>query len=130
MGYAIYRVEMKNIKVILLDNEAIILSGQNYLLACACNYVKTALCGKAIEIAETEITALVINDLIIPNVNGIEVCRNIKARYPNIEAVLVSGSHDEIRKYLLDILHTEYVDISDTPLFKEEINGVIEKKIL
>ena len=121
---------MKNIKVILLDDEAIILSGQNYLLACVCNYVKTALCGKAIEIVEREITALVINDLIIPNMNGIEVCRNIKARYPNIEAVLVSGSPDEIRKYLLDILHTEYVDISDTPLFKEEINGVIEKKIL
>ena len=99
-------VEMKNIKVMLLDDEAIILSGQKYSLESACNYVKTALCGKAIEVVEREITALVINDMIIPNMNGVEVCKNIKARYPNIEAVLVSGSPDEIRKYLLDFLHS------------------------
>ena len=115
---------MKSIKFLLFDDNAIILSGGKYSLESACNYVKTELCVKDdSEIAEEETPHLVITDFITPKMEGVEVCRNIKARYPNIEALLVSGSPDEIKKHLMDSLHSEN---RDSPQFKEEIKEGID----
>ena len=99
---------MKSIKILLIDAEAIILSGRKYSLESACNFVKTEFCGKRTsEIVAEKKPDLVITDLIMQKTNGVEVCRKIKARYPNIEAVLISGSPDAIRKYIQDILYAD-----------------------
>jgi YesN/AraC family two-component response regulator len=95
---------MKDTKFILLYDEAIILSGWKYSLESACNYVRNEVCGQGIEIGEDERSDVVVTDPIMPGMSGVELCRNINARYPNIETVLVSGSHDEIREHILDFL--------------------------
>ena len=99
---------MKKIKILLFKDEAIILSGQKHSVQSASNYVTIVLCGhKTSEKAGEKDTSLIISDLIIPDMNGVEVCSQIKARYPDIEALLVTGDHDEIMKHLLDYLYAE-----------------------
>ena len=114
---------MNHIKILLINDEAIILSGRKYSLEAACNYVKTALCGKKVsEVLEEGVPAIVLTDLIVPMISGVEVCRKIKARYLDIETVLVSGSHDEIRKHLLDILRKEDEDSANPLMLCEKID--------
>jgi CheY-like chemotaxis protein len=107
---------VKKIRILLFKDEAIILSGQKHLVKSASNYVTIVLCGhKASEMAGEKDSALVISDLIIPDMNGVEVCRQVKARYPDIEALLVTGDHDEIMKHLLDFLYAEGEYITEPP---------------
>ena len=107
---------MKKIKILLFKDEAIILSGQKHSVKSAANYVTIELCGhKTSEKAGEKDSALVISDLIIPDMNGVEVCRQVKARYPDIEADLVTGDHDAIMKHLLDFLYAEGKYITDPP---------------
>lgn len=99
--------DMNTIQILLLDDEAIILSGHKSLLESVCNYLKTALCAKqASELLKKEMPDCLISALIMPKMDGINICRKIKVRYPNIETILVSGSPDEIKKHLLDFLHS------------------------
>ena len=107
---------MKKVRILLFKDEAIILNGQKYSVQSASNYVTIVLCGhKASEMAGEKDSALIISDLIIPNMTGVEVCRQIKARYPDVEALLVTGDHDEIMKHLLDFLYAEGKYITEPP---------------
>ena len=114
---------MKDIKILLIDNEAIILTGRKYSIESACNYVKIALCGKnASDVLSEGIPAMVLTDLTVPRMSGVDICRKIKARYLDIETVLVSGSHEEIRRHLLDTLQAEDHNSTDENLLKLSLN--------
>lgn len=120
---------MQRNKVLIVDDDDIVLSGWKFSLESAGYYVKTALSGEnALEIIEEEKSDIVFTDLLMPRMNGVEVCKNIKAIYPNIEVVLVSGHPTEIEKHLMDFLKAggrdEYLR---KPLFKDEIIEAADK---
>ena len=114
---------MKKANVLLVDDEALVLSGWKFSLESAGYRVKTALSGDdAISMIEDEKPDIVFTDLVMPRMNGVEVCRNIKAMHPDIEVVLVSGHPAEIDKHLMDFLKAGGKDVYlRKPLFKEEI---------
>lgn len=115
---------MKNHRYLLFTNEAIILSGGKYSLESACNYVKTSLCEeKTGRIAEEKRLDIIITNLTKFKMNGVEICREIKARYPNLEVLLVSGSPDELRKHLLGFLHAEARGLSRTSMVEKEVTN-------
>ena len=112
---------MNTTKILLFDGEAIILRGEKSLLESARDYVKTKLCvQQASEILKREHPDSLITHLIMPTKSIVEICRNIKVRYPNIETIHVSGSPDEIREHLLDFLRVEGSHISKPRLFNNK----------
>jgi len=84
-------------KILLCDDQAVIRDGLEMLLSLEQDFqiVATAQDGaEAVELAAQKQPDLVLMDLKMPGVNGIEATRQIRARFPNIK-VLVLTTYDE-----------------------------------
>lgn len=47
--------------------------------------------AKAVEILDTQIPDLVILDLMLPDGDGVEICRNLKGRYPKVPVIMLTA---------------------------------------
>ncbi len=116
-------------KVLIVDDEELILMGWKHTLKTAGYNVMTASNGKdAIKCVHSDRPDIVITDLIMSEMNGIEVCKEIKKTTPQTEVVLVSGHLDETKKYYNDFLKAGgRKEILRKPLSKEEILMALDK---
>lgn len=117
-----------NIKILIADDEELILLAWKKELESEGYVVITASNGKlAVETAAKEKPDIVITDLIMPEMSGVEVCRNIKEMYPDTEVVFVSGHPAQTEKQIMDFIaaggRDEYLR---KPLFDNEIRDVIK----
>ena len=127
---------MKNkIKVLIVDDEELILVGWKKELEAEGYNVRTASNGKeAVEVAAEDKPDIVITDLIMPEMNGVEVCRKIKEMYPHIDVVFVSGHPAQTERQIMDFIaaggRDEYLR---KPLMENEIvdviTGIVEGRI-
>ena len=123
------------IKILIADDEELILLAWKKELESEGYKVITALNGKlAVDAAAKEKPDIVITDLIMPEMNGVEVCRKIKEMYPDTQVVFVSGHPVQTEKQIMDFIaaggRDEYLR---KPLLKDEIktviNGLVEERI-
>ncbi len=92
-------------KILIVDDEAVILLGWENSLKSAGYDVETASNGnKAIEIACKHKTDIVITDFIMPEMNGVELCRRIKEISPETEILLLSGHPDVVNNHMKDFI--------------------------
>ncbi len=80
------------IKILVIDDEAIIrISCQKALSSC--NYdVKAASSGKeGLEMLENESFHLVLLDLKMPDIDGLEVLKEIKEKSPETKVIMITG---------------------------------------
>lgn len=110
-------------RVLIVDDEEVILQSWENVLASAGYDVETALSGhEAVEIVHKQKPHIVITDLIMPDMNGIELCKRIKEMNPKTEVVLLSGHPDTVDKYQKDFVSAGGRDgILMKPLFISEI---------
>lgn len=120
---------MDKSKILLVDDSEIFLRGWQASLESAGYAVRTALDGeKAITIVQEEKQDVVITDLVMPGMDGVEVCKKVKALSPETEVVLISGYPDEIKKHQLDFIKAGGRDeFLRKPLFEEEIIEAVKK---
>lgn len=96
---------MGKAKILIVDDEKIVLIAYVKELKTAGYEVLRAMTGKeAIEIAGKEKLDIVFTDLVMPEMNGIEVCKKIKEINPETMVVLISGYPEEIQKYQMDFI--------------------------
>ena len=89
---------MSNIRVLLADNHTIMRKGLRLLLERQPNItvVGEASDGReCVELAQTEQPDVVVMDLAMPNLNGIEAARQIVAQNPNVAVAVLSMHSDE-----------------------------------
>ena len=92
-------------RILIVDDEAVILLSWENSLTSAGYDVETALNGNdAIEIAYKQKPDIVITYLIMPEMNGVELCRRIKTISPETEVVLLSGHPEVINNYRSDFI--------------------------
>jgi two-component system alkaline phosphatase synthesis response regulator PhoP len=120
---------MKKPKILLIDDEELVLAGLSEELMSAGFHVNTALNGKeAIKMVKEEKPDIIFTDLVMPGMNGVEVCKEIKEINSAIEVVLISGHPEEIEKYQMDFIvaggRDEYLR---KPLFENEVLQVTTK---
>jgi CheY-like chemotaxis protein len=124
---------MVRAKILLVDDEKDFLVSWKKLLESVDYDVKIAISGKeAIELAKQEKPDIVITDLVMPGMNGVEVCKTIKKLYPDVEVIFTSGHPFELEKNLINFINAGGKDMYlRKPLYKEElfeaINEVISK---
>jgi CheY-like chemotaxis protein len=114
---------MEKAKILLIDDEGIFLMAHKEELEAAGYTVSTALSGsKGLQLIKEEHFRIAFIDLVMPGMNGVEACREIKIISPETEVVLVSGYPYELHKHLLDFLGAGGRDEHLTkPLFKDEL---------
>jgi two-component system response regulator YesN len=85
-------------KVLLVDDEKIILQGISTLVEwdkLGTKLIGTAFNGKqAYEMVQQELPDIIITDIKMPVMNGIELIKRVKASYPKIRFIILSG-HEE-----------------------------------
>ncbi len=119
---------MEKRKILLVDDEELVLVGWREVLETAGYQVRTALSGKkAVEMAKEEKPDIVITDLVMAEMNGVDVCREIKKTFPDVDVLLVSGHPDEIRKCQMDFMLAGGRDVFlRKPLLNEELVDTVK----
>ncbi len=86
---------MKNIRILLVDDE----EGFSSVLAKRMSRrsvdVSTVTSGEeALHLLETELFQVVVLDMKMPGMDGLQVLRSIKNRHPKVEVILLTGNAD------------------------------------
>jgi len=122
------------VKILIVDDEELILRGWKKELESEGYEVRIALDGQlAVEEARKEKPDIVITDLIMPEMGGVEVCRKLKEMHPDTEVVFVSGHPTQTEKQIMDFIDAggrdEYLR---KPLLDDEIlsvvRGIVEER--
>lgn len=120
---------MEKLRILLIDDEEIVLIGWREELKSVGYDIRMALDGeRALEMLKEEKADIVITDLVMPNMDGVEVCKRIKALHPETVVVFVSGHPQEIEKKQMDFIRAGGRDeLLRKPILKDEILDVIKK---
>lgn len=90
---------MKRMDIILVDDHHIVRQGMNFLLSTEASFNVIADFNNGRELLEhldeTQLPDLIIMDLVMPELNGIEATRRIKAKYPDVKVLVLSSFIDE-----------------------------------
>ena len=82
-------------RVLLADDHAGVVRALSRLLSFECDVVSTVSDGR--EVAKTAHAlqpVVVVVDLNLPNVNGVDACREISANSPRARVIIISGMFD------------------------------------
>lgn len=86
------RKGMERIAILVVDDEAVIRDGIKRVLECDRFEVETCRSGHiAIERLQEKEYGLIISDLKMPGMNGIEVLKAVKALQPDIPVIIITG---------------------------------------
>lgn len=122
---------MPPVKILLVDDEEIIRVAWTAELETAGYQVRSASRGEqALQLAKEERPDIVITDLVMPGISGVEVCRELKEIYPDVEVVFVSGHPSELEKNLLNFIRVGgREEFLRKPLLEDELIRTIEKVV-
>lgn len=88
----VWRKDMERIAILVVDDEAVIRDGIKRVLECDRFEVETCRSGHiAIERLQEKEYGLIISDLKMPGMNGIEVLKAVKALQPDIPVIIITG---------------------------------------
>ena len=97
---------MKKIKVVIVDDHALIREGIKKLLELEESFDIIALAGdgnEALEVIEKVRPDVVLLDINMPNMNGIDCLKQIKAEYPDTKVVMLTIHEDA--EYLIETIN-------------------------
>ena len=87
---------MKNLKILLVDDEEEFVTTLAERLELRGLQARAALNGEdALHMIEVDIPEVVILDVLMPGLGGLEVLRRIKAQHPKIPVILLTGRGSE-----------------------------------
>ncbi len=119
---------MEKGRVLVIDDEAIVrVSCQRVLEPAGYEVVLTSRGDEAIELLEKERFDLVLTDLKMPDMDGLEVLKVIKERWPDIQVVIITG-YGTISTAVQAIKKGAYEYI-EKPFTPEDILDVVTKAL-
>jgi len=117
---------MKELSVLVLDDEVRMqdeieefLSGQKYLIQ------KAGTPSAAFDLLERTPFDILILDVKLPEMDGLEVLKKVKQSYPDLEVIMISG-HGDMNTVIESMRHGAF-DYFQKPFRLQEINHAIER---
>jgi len=87
------------IKFLIVDDEQDVVDNVSELFTLRNYAVVTATSGKkALELVDKEKPNIIILDIRMPDINGIDVLKEVKKNYPKIRVIMLTGIEDEATK--------------------------------
>ena len=102
---------MSRPRVVIADDHADLVKAVSRLLAADCDVVGSVADGSAVlEAAERLRPDVIVVDLNLPNVNGLEACRQITQTYPDIKVIMFTAMNDpDVRQRSLEVGASAFV---------------------
>ncbi|HEU65967.1 MAG TPA: sigma-54-dependent Fis family transcriptional regulator [Chloroflexi bacterium] len=117
---------MKKVKVLVVDDEAIVRESLGAWLEDAGYQVFTTESGhEALGVIEKEKPAIMIADLVMPGMDGIELLKKAKARQPGIEVIIITA-YASIPTAITAIKEGAY-DYIEKPFCPERVELLVKK---
>ncbi len=92
-------------RIMIVDDEELILRAyKKELVAVGYEIICTVSAKEAIEIIKSQVMDILLVDLVMPGINGVEVCKIVKKISPDTEVVLMSGYIDEMKKNWIEFI--------------------------
>jgi DNA-binding NarL/FixJ family response regulator len=86
---------MRQTRVLLADDHTILLEAFKGLLEAECEVVGTVTDGRQLISAAVKLKPdVIVSDISMPNLNGLDACRKIKKQLPDIKLIFLTVSHD------------------------------------
>lgn len=116
-------------RILVIDDVQLVLTGLRRIFEDAGHYVETALSGEeAVEAVKRMRFDIVYTDMIMPGMNGVEVCKEIKSMSPDTEVILFSGTAHGVAKYQIEFIASGgREELLRKPLSKGEMLEATEK---
>ena len=98
-------------RVLLADDHAGILAALQRVLNPSCEVVGCATSGVALLEAATRLRPdVIVMDIAMPNVNGLEACREIKHAIPQTKVVVLTATNDpDVKQHALSLGASAFV---------------------
>jgi len=113
-------------KILLIDDEEVILRVLSMSLKSDGHDVVTADCGeKGLEVFEEESPQIVLTDIKMPGMDGLEVLRRIKALKPEVEVIIITG-HGDIDA-AIEALQNGASDFINKPVKDEALSVALKR---
>ena len=95
----------KRPRVLIADDHADLVKAVGRLLAVDCDVVGTVADGSAVlEAAQRLRPDVIVVDLNLPNVNGLDVCRQITQAHPEIKVIVFTAMNDpDVRQQSVEV---------------------------
>lgn len=118
---------MNNNKILVVDNELEILNVLQDVLSILGYSSVVVTSGKdALEIFEKGKFSLVITDMVMPDINGLDLLKKIKELDSNIPVVIITGFGSEVIEEAIQAGADGYIE---KPFKIEDIKNILEKNL-
>lgn len=119
-------MEEKQVRILILDDEARVRSElQEFLQNRGFQVFTAALPSEGLSFLEKEAVDILILDIKMPEMDGLQVLQKIKPEYPEMEVIMISGHGD--MQTVIDALRLGATDYFTKPFRLAEVVGAIER---
>lgn len=118
----------KDIKILIVDDDPIVLSVMESIIAAHGYPLSTATDGKqALEVLHKDKFSIVITDINMPVMNGMDLLKNVKAEFPKVGVIMVTG-YSEDYSYM-DVINAGAIDFMTKPFNGPELVAKLRRVI-
>lgn len=119
---------MKKYKVLIADDEREIFGRLDHFISKTDDFEIVGSVGNgydAFHFIEKEQPDILITDLVMPFINGIELVKMVKENYPLIKTAIVSGANNF--EYTKKAINLDVIGYLIKPVIEEEVNHLLDK---
>lgn len=119
---------MREAKILVVDDEEIVLKSCRKILEGGGHQVFTALSGEdAFDLLEKELFDIVITDMKMPGIDGIQVLERVKEKHPDIAVIMITG-YSTVQS-AVQAMKLGAFDYIPKPFTPDEVLIVVEKAL-
>lgn len=120
-------VELRGLSILFAENDADMLSHVWHILSPVCRELYTAQNGKiAFELFKTKIPDLVLTDISLPAMSGLELTRQVKQLRPSVPVIVISAKSDS--EHLMQAIDLNVDGYLSKPLNIEKFFYVLQRQ--
>src|SRR5262245_40638723 len=120
---------MKRARILVVDDETGMLRAVERVLSEDHHVVGTRLSREALPLADELQPDLAIVDIRMPDLDGFELMAKLKARFPGIDVILMTGSVDDLDEKLVKAIRSPAFYFIQKPFDREVLRTLVERCI-
>lgn len=115
-------------KILIVDDDPLILETISFFVTAFGHECKTASGGlEALELLKHEEFSIVISDIVMPGMNGMELLKKIKNNYPKTGVIIVTGYAEDYS--YSEVIRSGAIDFIAKPFQKDELEAKLNRVI-
>jgi sigma-B regulation protein RsbU (phosphoserine phosphatase) len=120
-------VDLKRARILVVDDEPGMLRAVERVLSAEHEVVGTERSLDALTLAEAFRPELAVVDIRMPDLDGFELTARLKARFPTLEVILMTGSVDDFDEKLVRAIRSPAFYFIQKPFDREVLKTLVER---